>query len=178
MSGWHCKASWSRGSHCHLTDSSQAGSLREAVAPSAPRLGQKQGIEQQWEASNGGALERSCSRDADMLPGAGLVTWIAVVQRTKVQELKLGTEGLIPLEIRFLHDPSQAHGFVGAALASNIIHFTKVLVPHQPPSPLPRLLLNMHRCQVAATAAAKAGATLSQCQVAAEAKPQTFHFHT
>ena len=51
---------------------------------------------------------------------------VAVGQRTKVQELKLGTEGLIPLEIRFLHDPAQAHGFVGAALSSNIIHFTKV----------------------------------------------------
>ena len=50
----------------------------------------------------------------------------AVGQRTKVQELRLGTEGLIPLEIRFLHDPAQAHGFVGAALSSNIIHFTKV----------------------------------------------------
>ena len=67
-----------------------------------------------------------------MLSGAGLVTGTAAVQRTKVQELKLGTEGLIPLEIRFLHDPSQAHGFVGAALASNIIHFTKVVVHHQP----------------------------------------------
>lgn len=57
---------------------------------------------------------------------------VAVGQRTKVQELKLGTEGLIPLEIRFLHDPAQAHGFVGAALSSNIIHFTKVQ-----PSPNP-----------------------------------------
>ena len=43
-----------------------------------------------------------------------------------MQELKLGTEGLIPLETRFLHDPDKAHGFVGAALSSNIIHFTKV----------------------------------------------------
>ena len=28
-------------------------------------------------------------------------------------------------QVRFLHDPSKAHGFVGAALSSNIIHFTK-----------------------------------------------------
>ena len=29
-------------------------------------------------------------------------------------------------ELRFLHDPDQAHGFCGAALSSNVIHFTKV----------------------------------------------------
>ena len=29
-------------------------------------------------------------------------------------------------QVRFLHDPSKAHGFVGAALSSNVIHFTKV----------------------------------------------------
>ncbi len=43
-----------------------------------------------------------------------------------VQTIKLGPDGLIPLETRFLHDPSQPHGFVGAALSSNVIHFTKV----------------------------------------------------
>ena len=47
-------------------------------------------------------------------------------ERKIVQQVNLGAEGLIPLETRFLHDPSQAHGFVGAALSSNIIHFTKV----------------------------------------------------
>ncbi len=36
------------------------------------------------------------------------------------------TAGLIPLETRFLHNPSSLHGYVGAALSSNIIHFTKV----------------------------------------------------
>ena len=38
----------------------------------------------------------------------------------------LCTAGLIPLETRFLHNPSSLHGYVGAALSSNIIHFTKV----------------------------------------------------
>ena len=28
-------------------------------------------------------------------------------------------------QVRFLHEPSKAHGFVGAALASNVVHFTK-----------------------------------------------------
>jgi selenium-binding protein 1 len=45
--------------------------------------------------------------------------------RTLKQKIKLGAEGLIPLETRFLHNPWQPHGFVGAALSSNVIHFTK-----------------------------------------------------
>jgi selenium-binding protein 1 len=40
-----------------------------------------------------------------------------------VQTIDLGEEGLIPLEARFLHTPESTHGYVGAALSSNIIHF-------------------------------------------------------
>lgn len=47
-------------------------------------------------------------------------------KKKQVQTINLGSEGLIPLEIRFLHNPDSTHGFVGAALSSNIIHFTKV----------------------------------------------------
>jgi len=39
------------------------------------------------------------------------------------QTIDLGEEGLIPLEARFLHTPESTHGYVGAALSSNIIHF-------------------------------------------------------
>ena len=46
-------------------------------------------------------------------------------ERKPTQSIKLGADGLIPLELRFLHDPDQAHGYVGAALSSNVIHFTK-----------------------------------------------------
>ncbi len=53
-------------------------------------------------------------------------------QRKVTQTVKLGPDGLIPLELRFLHDPAQPHGFVGAALSSNVIHFTKVGSPHTP----------------------------------------------
>lgn len=49
-------------------------------------------------------------------------------KKKQVQTINLGSEGLIPLEIRFLHNPDSTHGFVGAALSSNIIHFTKVSV--------------------------------------------------
>ncbi|KAI0489414.1 hypothetical protein KFK09_029256 [Dendrobium nobile] len=41
------------------------------------------------------------------------------------QTLDLGDTGLLPLEIRFLHDPSKDTGFVGCALTSNIVRFFK-----------------------------------------------------
>lgn len=44
-------------------------------------------------------------------------------ERRLVQSLDLGERGLIPLEIRFQHDPASTHGFVGAALSSTVWHF-------------------------------------------------------
>ena len=41
------------------------------------------------------------------------------------KSIDLGTEGLIPLEARFHHNPESTHGFVGAALSSNIFHWYK-----------------------------------------------------
>ncbi|EXC33230.1 Selenium-binding protein 2 [Morus notabilis] len=41
------------------------------------------------------------------------------------QTLDLGSTGLLPLEIRFLHDPSKDTGFVGCALTSNMVRFFK-----------------------------------------------------
>ncbi|KAJ3708609.1 hypothetical protein LUZ61_012314 [Rhynchospora tenuis] len=41
------------------------------------------------------------------------------------QTLDLGDSGLLPLEIRFLHDPSKDTGFVGCALTSNMVRFFK-----------------------------------------------------
>ncbi|RZC62113.1 hypothetical protein C5167_023915 [Papaver somniferum] len=37
------------------------------------------------------------------------------------QTLDLGNTGLIPLEIRFLHEPSRDTGYVGCALSSNMV---------------------------------------------------------
>jgi len=45
--------------------------------------------------------------------------------RTVEQTVDLGEEGLIPLEVRFLHTPESTHGFVNAALSSNVFHFWK-----------------------------------------------------
>ncbi len=43
-----------------------------------------------------------------------------------VESVDLGEEGLVPLEVRFHHDPDSTHGFVGAALSSNIWHWQGV----------------------------------------------------
>ncbi len=42
-----------------------------------------------------------------------------------VQTVDLGEDGLIPLEVRFHHNPDSTHGFVGAALSSNVLHYFK-----------------------------------------------------
>ncbi|XP_060676698.1 methanethiol oxidase [Hemiscyllium ocellatum] len=44
---------------------------------------------------------------------------------TRVQTIDLGQEGAIPLEIRFLHEPSAAEGMVGCALNSSVFRFYK-----------------------------------------------------
>lgn len=42
----------------------------------------------------------------------------------QIQTIDLGV-GTVPLEIRFLHDPNQAQGFVGCALSSTVVRFFK-----------------------------------------------------
>ena len=46
-----------------------------------------------------------------------------LAERRLEQTLDLGETGLIPLEVRWLHDPEAEEGFVGAALASNMFRF-------------------------------------------------------
>ena len=43
--------------------------------------------------------------------------------RTREQTIDLGEKGLVPLEVRWLHDPDADEGFVGAALSSVMWHF-------------------------------------------------------
>ena len=46
-----------------------------------------------------------------------------------VQRIDLGKEdGMMPLEIRFLHNPDATEGFVGCALSSTIFRFFKTQV--------------------------------------------------
>ncbi|MDI3339312.1 MAG: selenium-binding family protein [Sphaerobacter sp.] len=46
-------------------------------------------------------------------------------QRRPIKHVDLGETGLIPLEVRFLHDPDSSHGFVGVTLSSTIWHWWK-----------------------------------------------------
>jgi selenium-binding protein 1 len=46
-----------------------------------------------------------------------------LAERNHVQTVDLGTDGLIPLESRFLHNPDRETGFVGAALSSTMWRF-------------------------------------------------------
>ena len=46
-------------------------------------------------------------------------------KRDIIQTFDLGGEGLIPLEVRFHHNPDSTHGFVGATLSSNMWHWHK-----------------------------------------------------
>ncbi|MBL8821409.1 MAG: selenium-binding family protein [Planctomycetia bacterium] len=45
--------------------------------------------------------------------------------RKIIQTINLGNEGLIPLEVRFHHNPDSAQGYVGAALSSTMWHWNK-----------------------------------------------------
>ncbi|RMF41498.1 MAG: selenium-binding protein [Planctomycetota bacterium] len=44
-------------------------------------------------------------------------------ERKIIQSVDLGESGMIPLEVRFHHDPNSTHGFVGAALSSTVWHW-------------------------------------------------------
>jgi selenium-binding protein 1 len=46
-------------------------------------------------------------------------------ERKIIQSIDLGAEGMIPLEVRFHHEPTSVHGFVGAALSSTMWHWHK-----------------------------------------------------
>ncbi|KAG7296202.1 hypothetical protein JYU34_021305 [Plutella xylostella] len=45
--------------------------------------------------------------------------------RELIQSIDLGKEGCAPLEIRFLHEPTAAQGFVGCAVEANVYRFYK-----------------------------------------------------
>jgi selenium-binding protein 1 len=54
--------------------------------------------------------------------GSRLHFW-NLAERRLEQTLELGEAGLVPLEVRWLHDPDADEGYVGAALASTMWHF-------------------------------------------------------
>ena len=44
-------------------------------------------------------------------------------KKVPIETMYLGEDGLLPLEVKFHHDPDSTHGFCGAALSSNVIHW-------------------------------------------------------
>jgi len=52
-----------------------------------------------------------------------------------VQQIDLGEDGLIPLEVRFLHEPSASEGYVGCALSSTVFFIYKNDVRYTPAIP-------------------------------------------
>jgi selenium-binding protein 1 len=46
-------------------------------------------------------------------------------ERRLEQTIDLGDTGLVPLELRWLHDPDASSGFVGATLSSTLFHFER-----------------------------------------------------
>ena len=48
-----------------------------------------------------------------------------------IQSIDLGDEGLIPLELRFLHNPDEPQGYVGVSLSSNVFRFHRTEVNDQ-----------------------------------------------
>ena len=54
--------------------------------------------------------------------GSRLHFWNLAERRVE-QTLELGESGLLPFEVRWLHDPDADEGFVGAALSSTMWHF-------------------------------------------------------
>jgi selenium-binding protein 1 len=54
--------------------------------------------------------------------GSRLHFWNLAERRVE-QTLELGETGLVPLEVRWLHDPDADRGFVGATLSSTMWHF-------------------------------------------------------
>ncbi len=48
-----------------------------------------------------------------------------LAERRLEQTIDLGEQGMVPLEVRWLHDPEADSGFVGATLSSNIFRFSR-----------------------------------------------------
>ena len=59
--------------------------------------------------------------------GSSLHVWDWSSHR-KLQTIELGQDGGIPLEVRFLHQPSAAQGYVGCALTGSVFRIYRSTV--------------------------------------------------
>ncbi|XP_069506410.1 methanethiol oxidase-like isoform X2 [Ambystoma mexicanum] len=46
-------------------------------------------------------------------------------EHTRIQTINMGVDGIIPMEVRFLHDPDASEGFVGGAFGGTMFRFYK-----------------------------------------------------
>jgi selenium-binding protein 1 len=46
-------------------------------------------------------------------------------ERKLIQKIDLGADGLVPLEVRFTHDPKRSDAYIGAALSSNMFYLNR-----------------------------------------------------
>ena len=81
-------------------------------------------ISSEWGAPNCFTKGFNPSHVAEGKYGRVLHVWDWTTHKL-IQDIDLGEEGWIPLELRFLHEPTATEGYVGAALSSNIIYFYK-----------------------------------------------------
>ena len=61
----------------------------------------------------------------DDAPKTRRIKLMLETQNYVIDTANLGEDGLVPLEVKFHHDPDSTHGFCGAALSSNVIHWWK-----------------------------------------------------
>lgn len=79
-------------------------------------------ISTEWGAPAAFSKGFSVDHVSEGLYGKSLNVW-DWKERKLIQTIDLGSEGFMPLEIRFLHDPSAKTGFVGCALTANVFRF-------------------------------------------------------
>jgi hypothetical protein len=64
------------------------------------------------------SLTLRCARVAELYGRSlNVFSW---KERRLIQTIDLGPQGVAPLEVRFLHDPRQAQGFVGCAMYAKV----------------------------------------------------------
>ena len=81
-------------------------------------------VSSEWAAPNTFMPASTWKKSATSNTGAGCISWTSR-RESRWRTFYLGEDGLIPLEVKFHHDPDSTHGFVCAALSSNVIHWWK-----------------------------------------------------
>ncbi|XP_056447923.1 methanethiol oxidase isoform X2 [Gadus chalcogrammus] len=79
-------------------------------------------ISTEWGAPKALAKGFDMQHVKEGLYGTSIHVW-DWTSREKLQSIDLGMEGAVPLEVRFLHEPSAAEGYVGCALGSTVYRF-------------------------------------------------------